>query len=134
MELLRREVGEHLAERAKAACRLIKIPIRLRLLEAQRVFHKIVHAPEAAVLQIRAAIQRAHELERLHRRLHLPLQVLGDEHDVVHQRRDVVKRAAVDLLQDIAPPARRLREIGDVDVPAAVGRAGDRLCVQCKLL
>ena len=30
----------------------------------------------------------------------LAKQVLGDEHDVVHQRRDVVKRAVVDLLQE----------------------------------
>ena len=85
------------------------------------------------MLQIRIAMQRAHELERLHRRLDLLLQVLGYEHDVVHQRRNVAERAVVDLLQDVTPSARRLGEVGDVDVPAAIGRAGDRLCVQRKL-
>ena len=59
VQLRRREIRQKLLECAEAHGALIKVLVRLGKLEADRIFHKVIHAPVALLrVQIACAVRR----------------------------------------------------------------------------
>ena len=133
MELFCREFRQKLLERAEADGTLVKILVRFRLLEADRVLHKVIHAPVALLrVQIACAVRRFDQCQDAARVVCFCAQEFRDGRDVLHQTGHVAERVMIDLLQNIAAAAGRHGQIRRVDMPAAIRLAGDRLRVQAE--
>ena len=131
VQLRRREIRQKLLECAEAHGALIKVLVRLGKLEADRIFHKVIHAPIGILrMQIACAVMRFYKRQDAAQVVCFCPQELRDGSDIFHQPRHVAERVAVDFLQDIAPAAFRHGKIGHIDVPAAIRLTGNRLCVQ----
>ena len=131
MQLRRREIRQELLEGAEAHGALIKVLVRLGKLEANRIFHKVIHAPIGILrMQIACAVMRFYKRQNAARVVCFCPQELRDGSDIFHQPRHVAERIVVDFLQDIAMAAPGHDQIGHVDMPAAIRLAGNRLRVQ----
>ena len=107
--------------------------VAFRLLEADRVLHKVIHAPVALLrVQIACAVRRFDQCQDAARVVCFCAQEFRDGRDVLHQTGHVAERVMIDLLQNIAAAAGRHGQIRRVDMPAAIRLAGDRLRVQAE--
>ena len=131
VELFCRELRQQLLERAEADGTLVKIRIRLRLLEADGPLHEVVNAPVVLLrVQIACAVLRFYKCQNAARVVRFCAQELRNGCDVLHQTGHIAEGMVVDLLQDIAAAAGRHGQIRRVDMPAAIRLTGDGLRVQ----
>ena len=134
MEPLRRETGHHLLEAAEGLGALIKIHSGAGTLEANAVFHMVVHPPAVAILILIPvfSIQGRHKAQGLHGMMHTLGSVTGHSTNVLHQGRNIREHMAVHLLQLIHTAPVGNNAIGLVNVPEAIALTGHRPSVDTK--
>ena len=120
LQLLGRELIEHILEVAESPGALVEILQALRALDADAVIHKAVDPPAAAVpvVVIAVPVQGVNVADHGHFAL-FPLGEIGaDGCHVVHQGVDVGEHIPVDPLENIACSVVGGDEIGLVDMAA----------------
>ena len=133
MKVCGREVGQHPLECAETDGALVKVLIRFGKLEANRVLHKIVHAPVFPLYaEVTGAACRRDKRQRSARVAGLPAEMLGDGGNVFHKSRDIAEGVMVDHLQDVPPAALGHDKIGHIDMSAAIRFAGNRLPIHAE--
>ena len=136
VEGLGREILQLPLEGAEGHSALIEVLGGLCALEADAVFHKIIHPPIAlaAVMPVVRTVHRGHQVQTLPLALYLLLEMTGHGSDVLHKPRHVLKSHGIYTLENVSFAGVGYHQIGPVYVPAAVGGALGRIALYSEVL
>ena len=133
MQLLRWKIAQKLLKRTEADGTLVKVLVRLGLLEADATLNKVICAPVLFLrMQIACAVSRLDQRQNAARVFCFCVQKVCDGCNIFHQASHIAERMMIDFLQDIASAAGRHSQICLVDMAAAIRHAGNRLRVQAE--